>query len=347
METEVRGWTLEELAELLEAELVGRGDVFVTHAAPAGHGTPDALTFAGSAKHLAAAEDSAVGAVIVSPDVESSSKPLLRVSDPRRTFGKFLNLCIRPLPLQHGVHPSAVVDPRAHVSPTASIGPFAVVERGAFIDDDCRVHAFCYVGEGCRLDRGAMLYPHVVLYQDVHIGERSIIHSGSIIGADGFGYIWDGERHAKVPQIGGVTIGPDVEIGSLTAVDRATVGMTKIGAGVKLDNLVQVAHNVEIGEHTVLASQTGLGGSSTIGRNVAMGGQSGVGDHTVVADGVMMAGRAGSPSSIPAPGVYAGFPAQPLMDFHRQQVIIRKLPELNKRLRELERRLAELEKKEL
>jgi UDP-3-O-[3-hydroxymyristoyl] glucosamine N-acyltransferase len=310
--------------------------------APAGMGAPSEITFAGDAKYLALAEQSDVGAILVGPGI-ASSKPTIQVTSPRAAFGRILAMCQRPLPLEGGIHRTAIVCPDASVDPTASIGAYAVIETGAKIGPRARVYPFCFVGERCHVGAETILYPHVVLYQDVTLGDRVIVHSGSILGADGFGYAWDGRQHLKVPQVGGVSVADDCEIGALTTVDRATAGMTVVGKGTKLDNQVMVAHNTSIGEHTVIASQSGIGGSSDIGKRVTFGGQVGIGDHVRVADDVTMAARAAAPNDVLEPGLYKGYPARPFTREQRILAITERLPELAKQIKDLERRIAELE----
>jgi UDP-3-O-[3-hydroxymyristoyl] glucosamine N-acyltransferase len=180
------------------------------------------------------------------------------------------------------------------------------------------------------------VFPHAVLYQDVVLGERCVVHSGAVLGADGFGFVWDGDKQHKVPQIGGVVVGDDVEFGANTCVDRATCGETLVGRGTKLDNLVQVAHNVSIGEHTVIAAQVGIGGSSSIGSRDTIGGDVAVSDHVSIADGVVVGGRSGVFQDIAEPGEYAGFPPLPVVSAMRVMALQTRLPELFRRLKQLE-----------
>ncbi|MEZ0327233.1 MAG: UDP-3-O-(3-hydroxymyristoyl)glucosamine N-acyltransferase [Fimbriimonas sp.] len=342
MEKQVRGWTLGELASLLDGELSGPADIPITHAAPAGSGDGQALTYAGDDKHLALAEISEVGAILVVAGV-SCAKPSIRVASPKVAFGRFLAMCSRQLPLQKGIHETAVVDQRAHIASSASVGAYAVVEKGAVIGENCRVYPFCYVGENCSLAEGVTLYPHVVLYQDVQIGARSVIHAGTILGADGFGFVWDGERHQKMPQVGAVVIGADCEVGALSAIDRATMEQTSVGDDTKIDNMVQVGHNTHIGEHVILASGVGISGSSVVGDRVKMAGMVGVGDHVTIADDVTIAARSATTTDVPKAGVYMGFPLRPLMEDQRLSILYGRLPDMAKRIQELERRIAELE----
>jgi UDP-3-O-[3-hydroxymyristoyl] glucosamine N-acyltransferase len=333
---------LSELADIVGGELHGPPDFRVSRPVPAGDNDPTGITFAESPTYLATVEATGVGAVFVGMDGAESTKPHIRCPNPREAFGRVLAMSWRDLPLSEGIHPTAIVSQDADVHPDAHIGAFCVVEAGASIGVDVRVHPFCYVGEGCRLSEGVRLYPRVTLYRDVWLGERTIVHSGAVLGADGFGYFWDGTRHRKVPQVGGVRIGDDCEIGALTAVDRATAGETRIARGVKLDNLIQVAHNVQIGADTVIASQTGIAGSSTVGARNVFGGQCGIGDHVATHDDVSLAGMTVVRRSIKESGEFLGDRPFPAGEGQRIRAALVKLPELMKRVRQLEDELEAL-----
>ncbi len=328
---------------MLSGELVGPDDVVVSKPLPADSDDEDGIAFVEDKKYAEVAERSNVRALLVGRD-GSSSKPHIKVDDPRQAFGFLLACSIRPLPIEPGIHPTAVVHPSARVEVSASIGPYAVVERGARVGGRSHVHAFSYIGEACEMGEDCCIYPHVVLYQDVRLGDRCVVHSGTVLGADGFGYYWDGSRQVKVPQVGGVLIGSDVEIGANTAVDRSTAGDTVIGDDSKIDNLVQVAHNVKIGDHTVVAGQTGISGSVTIGNRVTIAGNVAFSDHVSVTDDVVLAGRSGVAKDIKEPGVYFGVPARPIMEATKGFLLATKLPELFDRLRALEREVEALKK---
>ncbi len=347
MATTTRSWTLGELAGLLGGELDGPTEHRIHRPVQAGSSDPEGITFAESAEYLARVIDTTVGAVLAPRGAPSIGIPTIQVDRPRQAFGKLLVLFDRELPIAPGVHPTAVVSDEAQISDTASIGAYAVVERGARIGSDTRVFAFAYIGDECVVGEGVTIYPHAVLYQDVVVGDRSIIHAGAVLGADGFGFVWDGpaqSKRVKVPQVGRVEIGPDVEIGALTTIDRATAGSTVIHEGAKLDNLVQIGHNCEIGEHTVIASQTAVGGSSKLGRRNEVGGQVAVSDHVSIGDDVMLAGRTGVTKDIPEPGIYWGLPAKPIVAAKRISALVSRLPEIYRYIKELERRIAALEK---
>lgn len=335
--------TLAEIAEAVGGELHGPSDLRISRPVPAGEDDPGGITFAGTAKYLAIAVRSKVGAVLVPPALALCVKPHIVVPDPRAAFGRLLALWERELPIASGVDPRAAVSSEAQVDPSASVGPFAVVERGAIIGPECRIYPFAYVGEDCVLGENCRVMPHAVLYQNVRLGKRVIVHAGAILGADGFGFDWDGREQVKVPQIGSVQIDNDVEIGANACIDRATAGATSIGEGTKLDNLVQIAHNVKIGRHTVIAAQAGISGSTEIGDRVTMGGSVATSHHVQIADDVVLGGRTGVTSDIDEPGQYWGTPARPIREAMRASLLVSRLPELMARIKELEKRLAERE----
>lgn len=345
MENRALGWTLAELAQALGARLDGPADLRILRAGEATTDDPEALCFAGNEEFLRKAEQSGIGAVLVPEEAPPIEKPVLRVKDPRSTFARFLAMCNRPLPLEEGIHPTAVVSPSATLGEGVRVGPYAVIERDAVIGAGSRIYPFAYIGEGCRLGEKVTVFPSAVLYQDVEVGARTIIHASAIIGADGFGFIWDGQRRVKIPQVGKVVIGADAEIGACTTVDRAMMGTTRVGDGTKLDNLVMIGHNCVIGEHTVIASQVGLSGSTTIGDRVVMAGQAATSDHVAVCSDVVLGGRTGVTKNITKPGTYWGLPATPYYDAMRIASANRKLPDLVEKVKLLEKRLAELEEK--
>jgi UDP-3-O-[3-hydroxymyristoyl] glucosamine N-acyltransferase len=291
-------------------------------------------------------ETSAVGAVLVPSETPALNKPVIRVDSPRRVFGLFLNLCRRELPLGEGVHPAAVVDRTVELGKGARVGAYAVVEAGVLIGEGARVYPFAYVGEDCSIGENAVIYPHAVLYRDVTIGARTVVHSGAVLGADGFGFTWNGEKQVKVPQVGGVRVGADVEIGGCTTVDRAMMGETVVGQGTKIDNLVQIGHNCRIGEHTVIAAQTGISGSTTVGDRCTFAGQTATVDHVSIGSDITLTGRAAVSKNLTEPGPYRGAPAIPYTEELRLEAAHRRVPSLLKRMRELERRVADLEGRE-
>jgi UDP-3-O-[3-hydroxymyristoyl] glucosamine N-acyltransferase len=337
--------TLDEIARIVDGQLHGPGDLIITDAVPAGDSGASAITFAESAEYLSFVEASDVAAVLVGEDVDSS-KPHIRCKNPRKAFVRILATLVRELPLQEGIHETAIVSNEAKVHPSARVGAYCVVERGVVIDEDSKVYPFCYIGENCRIGKGCRVYPHATFYQDVSLGDRTVIHANSVLGADGFGYYFDAGTHKKIPQVGGVVIGDDCEIGALTAIDRAMAGDTCVGDGTKLDNLVQIAHNVNVGKHTVMAAQVGIGGSSKIGDYNVFAGQAGAADHVSTPPGSTFGAGTGVTRSVVEPGAYWGkFIPRKAAEEKKIQTALGKLPELLKRVRELEEQVRRLKAK--
>jgi len=283
------------------------------------------------------------GAFLAPADVTGLPAPTLGCRDPRRALAKVLVLFHPPTPPAPGVDVSARIAADARVDPTASIGALAVVESGASIGPRVRVDALVYIGARAEIGEGSRLFPHVVVYGGSRLGRRVIVHAGAVIGADGFGFIPGSHGHQKMPQVGIVVVEDDVEIGANSTIDRATLGETVIGRGAKIDNLVQVGHNVEVGAHTLIAAQTGIGGSARIGARVVLGGQVGIGDHVTIGEGAMFASQAGTTRDV-APGERVALTwARPLAQAQRIWHAEARLPDLLRQVRTLERRLAELE----
>lgn len=335
-------WTLGELALKLNGRVRGSETVTIARPVPAGSQDPEGMTFAESEKYLSQVLESTVGAVIVSEDAPEFDKPALLVTHPRLAFLQFLSMAERPLTLPSGIHPSAVIDPRASVSESAKIGPYVVVGEDAVIGDDVQVMALSFIGPRCQIGARSRVMPNAVLVQDVLIGENTIVHSGAVLGADGFGFVWDGTKQVKVPQVGAVSIGSHVEIGANSTVDRATSGETQISDDVKIDDLVHIGHNSRVGAHTVLAGQVGMSGSVIVGERVIAGGQVAFADHVTVGNDIVLAGRTGLMSDLLEPGEYFGVPPTPLKQALRLLALQRKLPELVDRIKALEAELESL-----
>ena len=343
MENESQIWTLGNLAEILGAELVGASDFIITAPASADSDNPTGLAFAEGDDYLAEAISSKVGAVIVPMTTEGFPKPHLRHSNPRMAFGQLLAMFEKPFRQAKGIHPTAVVASDCQIDEDASIGALVVIEKGSVVAKGAVVMPFSYIGENCVIGSNTTILPHSVLLRNITIGSDCEIGPGAVLGHAGFGYYWNGSKQVRVPQVGDVVVGDAVDFGALTAVDRATAGTTTIGDGNKIDNLVQIAHNVKIGPHGVFASQVGIAGSASIGARHTAGGQTGYADHVKVTDGVTLAGRSGVMGTIDEPGVYGGAPSMPMRQFRRVTVIHEDLPNLVKRLRALEKKVQELE----
>jgi UDP-3-O-[3-hydroxymyristoyl] glucosamine N-acyltransferase len=338
--------TLADFAAYVGGELVGDGSVHIDQACSVSGDCPSGIAFAESPKYVAEARKLDLGGVIVSPETTDFPNPHVKHPNPRLAYLKVLHYFERRIEQAVGIHSSAVVENTLQVAPTASIGAMAFVSAEAFIDSEAVIMPFAYVGPGCIIGSGTVVMPHAVLVQDVIIGRYCVVGPGTVIGHSGFGYAWDGEKQLRIPQVGGVRLGDHVDIGALTAIDRATAGHTLICEGNKIDNLVQIAHNVELGPHGVYASGVGIAGSTKVGARAMLGGQSGYADHLVIADGVVLAGRAAGLSSIDKPGVYGGTPAIPIGDYMRVAAAQKDLPKLIKRIRALENEVKALKGEE-
>jgi UDP-3-O-[3-hydroxymyristoyl] glucosamine N-acyltransferase len=337
-----RGFTLGELARALEATLEGDPGRVVTGVAPLESAGPDHVSFLTHARYHDAAKASRAGAFLAGAEAAGLPAPILRVRAPQQALVDLLNLFHPAVAVVPGIHPTAVVSAAARVDPTAAIGPHAVVEAGARIGARVSVGPLVYVGAGVEVDEASVLGVHVVLLAGVRLGRRVVIHPGAVLGADGFGFAFDGAQHRKIPQTGGVVIEDDVEIGANTTIDRATFGDTIVRRGTKIDNLVQIGHNVDVGEHSILVAQVGVSGSSRLGRGVILAGQVGVADHVTIGDGALVGAQSGVPSSLEAGGKFLGAPARPMLEAKRIMAAETRLPELLRRVRALERALEAL-----
>jgi len=334
-------FTAAEIAQHLQGEVLGDSGVVLKNFAPADHAQPGDLTFAENADYLARAEQSAATAVIVGTALTSKIKVLIRVSNARVAFAKALALFFPEPVFPPGVHPSAVIAGDAQVDSTAHIGPHCVVGSRSRIGPRVALISGVCVADGCLLGEGAVLFPNVTLYPRTILGQRVRIHSGTVIGSDGFGYVQDAGIHLKVPQIGNVEIGDDVEIGANVTIDRGALGPTVIGKGTKIDNLVQIGHNVQVGEHCLLIAQAAVAGSTKLGNYVVLAGQAGIAGHLVLGNRAVVAARAGVMHNIPEGETWFGAPAQPDREGKRQVIALRQLPELLRRVAQLERQLGE------
>lgn len=338
------GIVLAELAKQLGAQLRGDSSVEITGLAAPERAGPQDLSFVANRKYLKALNIARPGALLISPrDLPHFDGNALIVANPHVAFAHAAGLLFPPATRPQGVHASAFVDTMAKVDPSAWVGPLAVVEATARVEADAYIGPGCYVGENVRIGKRTRLVERVSVLQDCILGEDCIVWPGAVIGSDGFGYARDGARWVKVPQVGRVVIGRDVEIGSNTTIDRGAIDDTLIGDGVKIDNLVQVAHNVQIGENTAIAGCVGIAGSAVIGKRCALGGQVGVAGHLQITDDVTVLGTSLVASSITEPGVYSSsIKAEPVDLWRRNAVRLRKLDDLAERLRRLEKQIKEI-----
>jgi UDP-3-O-[3-hydroxymyristoyl] glucosamine N-acyltransferase len=333
-------FTLQELATMSGGELVGDPELKITGAASLSEAAPGEISFFVDRKYIGLLRKTRASAVFVPVDfAEKTSAAQIRVPKPAKAFEQLvLKLAPKPVTFVPGIHPSAIVDPSASLGERVSIQPLAVIEAGTKIGDDTIIGAGSYIGHETVIGASCLIYPLVTIRERSRIGSRVIIHSGAVIGADGFGFEMADGRQQKIQQLGVVQIDDDVEIGANTTVDRARFGRTWIQQGVKIDNLVQIAHNVVIGKNSVIVAQTGISGSTRVGERVMMGGQVGIVGHLEIAAGTMIAAQTGVSKSLPG-GVWFGYPAVPLAEAKRQIAWIHRLGKLFARVKEIEKKL--------
>jgi len=335
---------LGELARRIEGELVGSEEVEIVGVGDLSDGRPGEVLFIEKPELLAQVEQGRAAAVIVPLAVKSSAKPVIRCTNPRLAFARVLALFAPSAAWGAGVHPSALVAENARLGDEVSIGPYSVIGEDAVLGDRVKVGAHSYVGRGARLSDDCTLHPRVVISDRVELGRRVIVHPGAVIGADGFGYARTEQGLHKIPQIGTVVIGDDVEVGANVTIDRATTRATIIGRGTKIDNLVQVGHNVIIGEDCVLAGQVGVSGSVRLGDRVMLAGQVGIADHVTIGSDAQVCAQAGVIGDVPAGQKVSGYPARSHREQMRAEAALHKLPDLLKQVRALQHRIEALEK---
>jgi len=332
--------TVRQLAECVRGEVIGDGDQLITDARPLADARPGDITFVEHEKHLPAWQACQASAAIVPSGVPVNGRPLIQVNDPLMAFVRVVQfLRGRSFEVSSGIHPTAHVHPSVRIQAGVSIGPFAIVGEGTEIGDNCTLSTGVVVGRYCKLGENVCLYPHVVLYDDTVIGNRVTIHANAVIGADGFGYREQNGRHTKIPQQGWVEVEDDVEVGACSTIDRGTFGPTRIGYGTKIDNLVMIGHNCQIGRHNILCSQVGIAGSTTTGDYVVMAGQVGVADHLTIGHQVTIGAKSGVPGNIPAKSQVLGSPATPHKEQVRMMLTLEKLPEIRKDVQRIKKHL--------
>ena len=335
---------LRDIAERLQCHLEGDGEIEIHRVAAIEDAGAGDLTFFTNPKYARALKTTRASAVILSEKAESAPCAMLRASHPYVAFARAVELFVpnnRPLA---GIHRLAEVAPSAAIAPDAVIGPFAVVGEGARIGARTLLYSHVTVGAGANIGEDCVLHAHASIRERVHIGNRVVVQDGAVVGSDGFGFATnpDGTHH-KIPQIGAVVIEDDVEIGANATIDRPAVGETRIGAGTKIDNLVQVAHGVMIGQNVLLAAQVGIAGSTTIEDSVTLAGQVGVSGHITVGKGTIATAQTGIPNSVDPGSFISGYPAISNRDWLKSSAVFRKLPELRKAIADLDARLAEVE----
>lgn len=340
----VMEFTAQQIADLLQGEVAGDPGAKVSKLSKIEEGSPGSLSFLANPAYTAHIYSTQAAIVIVNRDFQPEkpvSATLVKVENAYQSFARLLEIYNTISRDKKGIESTAFIDPSAKIGKDVYIGGLAYIGKNAVIADHAKIYPQVYVGDNVSIGNGTTLFPGVKIYSDCVIGNQCTLHAGVIIGSDGFGFQPQGGNYQKVAQIGNVIVQDHVEIGANSTIDRATLGSTVIHKGVKLDNLIQIAHNVEIGENTVIAAQTGVAGSAKIGKNCMIGGQVGIVGHITIADDVKIAAQSGVGSAITKQGeIVQGSPAFSISDYKRTYVLFRKLPELEARLRELEQQLS-------
>ena len=337
-------FTAQQIAEILNGEIVGNAEVEVNSLAKIEEGQKGDLCFLANEKYTPHIYTTKASIVIVNTSFISDTEitsTLIKVEDAYSSFSQLLELYNKMQFNEVGISKKADIDKNSSIGDTVFIGAFTSICEGVTIGNNVKIHPNCYIGKNVTIGDNSIIYPNVSIYHNCKIGVNNIIHSGVVIGSDGFGFAPNAEKnYDKISQIGNVIISDDVEIGANTTIDRATMGSTKIGKGVKLDNLIQIAHNVEVGDHTVIAAQAGVAGSSKIGKNCMIGGQTAVSGHITIADEVKIAGQSGIASSIKQVGkIVQGPMAFDIKDFQRSYIIFKKLPNLYRTVNTLKKQI--------
>jgi UDP-3-O-[3-hydroxymyristoyl] glucosamine N-acyltransferase len=334
---------LRELAVWVDGTVIGDGEIEISGVSGIDEAQAGEITFIANPKYLPKLGETRASAVIASKELTRGEKPLLSVANPYLAFAKILTLFSQKPHQPKGIDSNAWISPTARLGKDLTLYPFVYIGDRCSIGDRVTLYPGVYIGEDSSIGDDSILYPNVSIYSGTAIGKRVILHSGVVVGSDGFAYVKEGKKNVKIPQIGRVEIEDDVEIGSNTTIDRATFGKTTIRRGVKIDNLVQVAHNVTIGEDSIIVAQVGISGSTKIGSNVTLAGQVGVVGHIEIGDNVMVGAQSGVLNDLPANQGYTGSPALPHRQFLRAIAIFPKLPEMRKILIEIEKRLKKTE----
>ncbi|MBL7130767.1 MAG: UDP-3-O-(3-hydroxymyristoyl)glucosamine N-acyltransferase [Candidatus Omnitrophica bacterium] len=338
--------TLREIAQLIGAEVIGDPDVVITGIAGVKEAKEGDITFISNSRYLQFINETKASAVITSQKIKNFSKPIIKTDNPSLAFAKVAtsfypvkNICNK------GIHSSVITGSNVKLGKDISIGPYVVIEDGVEIGDRCIIYPGTYIGYETSIEEDCIIHSNVSIREKTSIGKRVIIHSGTVIGSDGFGYDTVKGAHYKIPQVGCVAIEDDVEIGANVTIDRARFDRTVIGRGTKIDNLVQIAHNVITGENCIIIAQVGISGSTTLGNNVTLAGQAGLVGHITIGNNVIVGGQAGVIKSIPSNTFVSGYPARPHKQAAKINAYIQRLPHLNDTVIELKTRLDKIESK--
>ncbi len=337
-------FTVADVAALVDGTIIGNADQALTGISSLAEAGPGEISFLANDKYAPYLSETKASAVLVAKEHPAKNLVQIVVKDPDFAFAKVVDVFVptvgRPTP---GIHPTAVIGDGVRLGANVAIGPYTVIANNSIIGDNSIIYPHVYIGDQCSIGADCIFFPHVTIRERSSVGDRVIIHSGAVVGSDGFGYASVEGVHNKIPQVGVVIIEDDVEIGANTTIDRARFGRTCIGQGTKIDNMVQVAHNVEIGAHCILVAQSGIAGSTSLGHHTTVAGQTGVSGHLKIGDHVVIAARSGVTKNLPSNTAVMGFPAQDLKSQKNKEVAMRRLPRMVDTVKSLEKRLAEIE----
>ena len=341
-------YTAKQIADFLHGEVVGDPEVTVSNFSKIEEGKPNTLTFLANPKYISYIYETESDIVLVNRDF-IQDKPikatLIKVDNAYAALGTLMEMVNQSAPKKNGVEEMSFVSQSASIGTDVYIGSFAYIADNISIDNNSKIYPQSFIGDNVKIGKNTIIYPGVKIYHDSIIGSNVIIHSGAVIGADGFGFSKDGNVYNKIPQMGNVVIEDDVEIGANTTIDRSVMGSTIIHKGVKLDNLIQIAHNCEIGENTAMAAQVGIAGSTKIEENCVLGGQVGIGGHITIGKNSQIGAQSGIISNIKEGSELLGSPAYPVKNFFKSSIIIPKLPDIYRQINTMEKELAELKRK--
>jgi len=331
--------TLKEIADAVKGSVSGNGDVVITNVAGINEAKEGDITFVSNPKYVNFIETTKASAIIINENFRDRVKiPALVCSDPYLAYAKILSIMAEEKQKHpSGISKNSAISKTANIGSNVSVSDFSVIDENASVGDNTVIYPNCYVGKNAKIGLNCLIYPNVTIRENVSVGNNVIIHSGTVIGSDGFGYVPEGGKLRKIPQIGIVEICDDVEIGANVAIDRATTGKTVIGKGTKIDNLVQIAHNVQIGENSVICGQAGISGSTKIGNWVTIAGQAGTVGHITIGDGAVLAARAGVIGDVAPKETVSGYPARPHRQAMKISALINKLPELFEEIKKLKK----------
>ena len=340
--------TANQIADFLKGEIIGDPEVKVSNFSKIEEGKAGTITFLANPKYTHYIYDTDADIVLVNSDFEPEkpvSATLIKVPNAYAALASLMEMINKSTPRKNGIDAMSFIAPTANLGEDVYVGAFAYIGEQAEIGEGCKVYPQSFIGDNVKIGKNTVIYPGVKIYHNCQIGEDCILHSGAVIGADGFGFSKEGDIYHKIPQLGNVIIEDDVEIGANTTIDRAVMGSTIIHRGVKLDNLIQVAHNCEIGENTAMAAQVGIAGSTKVGENCVFGGQVGLGGHITIGKNSQIGAQSGIISNIKEGSEIIGSPAMPVKSFFKSSIIMPKLPDMYRQLNALEKELSELKKK--